>query len=182
MQREYAFCSERKSAEGCVETDTQWRSKVIVLESSWNVMAHGDAREGKVKEKLANGVGSQYPSLSITTADTHTSAASSRLNWSPCRFKWTRPFRRKTKSGFCACAITFQTQSTTGPTSAVCYAQPMTSRIRPPCHPSSLGHTVLYPPSRTSARLPHCKRKTRNVFNWKWSLLCFHTSTILNLQ
>jgi len=29
-----------------------------------------------------------------------------------CRFKWTRPFRRKTKSGFCACAITFQTQST----------------------------------------------------------------------
>jgi hypothetical protein len=29
------------------------------------------------------------------------------------RFKWTRPFRQKTKSGFCACAITFQTQSTT---------------------------------------------------------------------
>jgi hypothetical protein len=28
-----------------------------------------------------------------------------------CRFKWTRPFRRKTKAGFCACAITFQTQS-----------------------------------------------------------------------
>ena len=26
------------------------------------------------------------------------------------KFKWTRPFRRKTKSGFCACAITFQTQ------------------------------------------------------------------------
>ena len=48
----------------------------------------------------------------ITTADAHTSAASSRLNWRPCRFKWTRPFRRKTKSGFCACAITFQTQST----------------------------------------------------------------------
>jgi hypothetical protein len=50
----------------------------------------------------------------------------SRLNWSlqplrrprrlqmvdrtaaPRRFKWTRPFHRKTKSGFCACAITFQ--------------------------------------------------------------------------
>jgi len=30
----------------------------------------------------------------------------------PGRFKWTRPFRRKAKSGFCACAITFQTQST----------------------------------------------------------------------
>ena len=50
---------------------------------------------------------------SITTVDAHTSAASSRLNWRPSRFKWTRPFRRKTKSGFCACAITFQTQSDT---------------------------------------------------------------------
>ena len=28
------------------------------------------------------------------------------------RFKWTRPFRRKTKSGFCACVITFQLAST----------------------------------------------------------------------
>ena len=45
-------------------------------------------------------------------ADVHSSPASSRLNWRPRRFKWTRPFRRKTKSGFCACAITFQTQST----------------------------------------------------------------------
>ena len=49
----------------------------------------------------------------ITTADAHTSAASSRLNCPPPRqFKWTRPLRRKTKSGFCACAITFQTCST----------------------------------------------------------------------
>jgi len=45
---------------------------------------------------------------SITTADAHTSAASSRLNWSPRRFKWTLPFSWKTKSGFCACAIAFQ--------------------------------------------------------------------------
>ena len=30
----------------------------------------------------------------------------------PHRFKRTRPFRRKTKSGFCGCAIIFQTQST----------------------------------------------------------------------
>ena len=42
----------------------------------------------------------------------HTSAASSRLNWRPCRFKWNRPFRHKMKSGFCACAITFQLAST----------------------------------------------------------------------
>ena len=55
---------------------------------------------------------SEHVVSSITTADAHTSAANSRLNWRPRRFKWTRPFRRKTKSGFCACAITFQTQST----------------------------------------------------------------------
>jgi len=74
---------------------------------------------GEVKGKLANGVGSQYSHTtsergvsSITNADLHTSAASSRLNWRPHRFKWTRPFRRKTKSGFCACDITFQTHST----------------------------------------------------------------------
>ena len=31
------------------------------------------------------------------------------------RFKWTRPFRRKTKSGFCAYAFRFQKQSTDNP-------------------------------------------------------------------
>jgi hypothetical protein len=31
----------------------------------------------------------------------------------PCRFKWTLPFFRKTKSGSCACAITFQLASNT---------------------------------------------------------------------
>jgi len=74
---------------------------------------------GEVKEKLANVVGSLHTSLeygvssitTITTAGAHTSAASSRLNWRPCRFKWTRPFRLKTKSGFCMCAITFQLAS-----------------------------------------------------------------------
>jgi len=30
---------------------------------------------------------------SITRADAHTSATSSRQNWRPRRFKWTRPFR-----------------------------------------------------------------------------------------
>ena len=49
---------------------------------------------------------------STTTTDPHTSAASIRLKWRPRRFKWTRPFRRKTKSGFCACGITFLMQST----------------------------------------------------------------------
>jgi len=74
----------------------------------WHTVTHG-----RGKGKLANGVGSQYPShylgtWCITTADAHNSAASIRLNWRPRRFKWTRPFSRKTKSGFCACAIAFQ--------------------------------------------------------------------------
>jgi hypothetical protein len=71
---------------------------------------------GEVKGKLAKGVGSQYSHTtsehgvsSITTADGHTSAASSRLSWRHRRFKWTRPFRQKMKSDFCACAIQFKT-------------------------------------------------------------------------
>jgi len=85
------------------------------VESSWNVMAHSDAREGKWRgnwrmEWVAGTLHttSEHGVSSITTADAHTSAASSRLNWRPRRFKWTRPFRRKTKSGFCACVIAFQ--------------------------------------------------------------------------
>ena len=88
------------------------------LESSWNVMAHVDAREGKWRRNLRmEWVAStlhttSVPGVSsITTSDAHTSAASSRLNWRPRRFKWTRPFRGKTKYGFCACAITFKTRS-----------------------------------------------------------------------
>jgi hypothetical protein len=88
------------------------------VESSWNVMAHGDAREGKWRENwrmewISNTLHttSEHGVSSITSADAHTSAASSRLNWLPRRFKWTLPFRWKTKSDFCACVITFQTQS-----------------------------------------------------------------------
>jgi hypothetical protein len=72
-------------------------------------MAHGDAREGKWR---GNWQTEWVANILHTTADAHTSAASRRLNWRPCRFKWTRPFRRKTISGFCACGITFQRQST----------------------------------------------------------------------
>jgi hypothetical protein len=92
----------------------------MLLESRRNVMAHGDAREGMWRgnwRMVASTLHttSEHGVSSITTADAHTSAASSRLNGRPRRFKWTRPFRRKTKSGFCACAITFQTQSTLKP-------------------------------------------------------------------
>jgi hypothetical protein len=91
----------------------------LILESSWNVMTQDDARERKWRgnwrmEWVASTLHttSEHGVSSIAIADAHTSATSSRLNWRPRRFKWTRPFRRKTKSGFCACAITFQTQST----------------------------------------------------------------------
>ena len=60
------------------------------VESSWNVMAHGDAREGKWMgnwrmEWVASTLHttSEHGVPSITTADVHTSAASSRLNWRP---------------------------------------------------------------------------------------------------
>jgi len=85
------------------------------LDFSSNMMAHDDAREVKWRgnrrmEWVASTLHttSEHGVSSITTADAHTSAASTRLNWRPRRFKWTRPFREKTKSGFCACAIIFQ--------------------------------------------------------------------------
>jgi len=89
--------------------------EIFLVDCSWNMMAHGDAREGKwtgnrrmewVSSTLHTN--SEHGVSSITTADALTSAASSRLNWRLRRFEWTRPFRWKTKSGFCACAITFQ--------------------------------------------------------------------------
>jgi len=82
----------------------------ITVHSSWNVMAHSDTQEGKWRgnwrmEWVASTLHttSEHGVSSITTADAHTSAASSQLNWRPCRFKWTRLFHRKTKSGFCMC-------------------------------------------------------------------------------
>jgi len=100
-------------------SNTNWGGPpVIVVDSCWNVMAHGDERERKWRgnwrmQWVASTLHttSEHGVSSITTADAHTLTASSRLNWRPRRFKWTRPFRRKTKSGFCACAITFQLAS-----------------------------------------------------------------------
>jgi len=90
-----------------------------IAESSSNVTAHGDAREGKWRGNwqikwVASNLHTtlEHGVSNITTADAHTSAASSQLNWHPCLFKWTRPFRWKTKSDFCTRAITFQTLST----------------------------------------------------------------------
>ena len=79
-------------------------------------MAHGDAREGKWRgncrmEWVASTLHttSEHGLYSIITADAHTSAASSRLNWRPpADLNRLVRFARKTKSGFCVCAITFQ--------------------------------------------------------------------------
>jgi len=61
-----------------------------LVDSSWNVIAHGDVREGKwsgnwLMEWVASTLHttSKHGVSSITTADAHTSAASSRLNWRP---------------------------------------------------------------------------------------------------
>jgi hypothetical protein len=109
----------RTKAAGVCNFREFWCLILWMVESGVNVTAHGDLREGKWRgnwwtEWVASALHStpEHGASSITTADAHTSAASSRLNWSPRRFKWTRPFRRKTKSGFCACATIFQTQST----------------------------------------------------------------------
>ena len=78
----------------------------------WHAVTHGRGSEGGKwrMEWVASTLHTtlEHDVSSITTADAHNSAASSRLNWRPRRFKWTRPFRRKTKSGLCACVITFQ--------------------------------------------------------------------------
>ena len=91
------------------------------VECVWNLMAHGDAREGKwrgnwrmewVASTLTLPRNVVCPALLTLMRTTRLPA----VDWTDCpgRFKWTRPFLRKTKSGFCPCAITFQTHYTVG--------------------------------------------------------------------
>ena len=61
---------------------------LLPLDCSWDVTAHGDAREWKWRgnwrmqwEASTLHTTSEHGVSSITTADAHTSAASSRLNW-----------------------------------------------------------------------------------------------------
>ena len=67
--------------------------KSLTVESSWNVMVHSDAREGKWRgnwrmEWVASTLHTtlEHGVSSITTADAHTSPASSRLNWRPLSY------------------------------------------------------------------------------------------------
>ena len=63
----------------------------MYVDSSWNVTAHGEAREGEVKGETGwmQWVASTLHTTSehgvsrITTADAHNSVANSRLNWRP---------------------------------------------------------------------------------------------------
>jgi len=85
------------------------------VESSWNVMAHGDAREGKCRgnwrmEWVASTLHTtpEHGVSSITTAD-----ATPRLpigEWTDAPGDWNElvRFAERTKSGFWDCAITFQ--------------------------------------------------------------------------
>jgi len=70
-----------------------WKQEIklqLYVDSSWNVMSHGDARERKWRgnwrmQWVASTLHttSERGVSSVTTADAHTSAASSRLNWRP---------------------------------------------------------------------------------------------------
>ena len=94
-----------------------WR---LSVKSSWNVMAHSNARQGKwrgnsrmqwVDSTLHTT--SEIGVSSITTSDAHNSASNSRLNWRPpADLNGIFLSAAKTESGLCACTITFQTQST----------------------------------------------------------------------
>ena len=128
-------------------------SRLFMIDSSWNVMAHDDARERNWRgnwriEWVASTLHttSEHSVSSITTADAHTSVYSSRLNWRPRRFKWIRPFRPKTKSGFCTCAITFQLTTTTEKDKSTC------NTVGPPCGRSEPSNLDLLPPPRPPSR------------------------------
>jgi hypothetical protein len=119
---------------GCLVLLLQRHCNLKYVEAVRNVMAHGDAWEGKWRgnrrlERVAATLALYLRTWSINglPADPRSSTASSRLNWLPCQFKWTRPFLWKTKPGFCACAITFQTRSTQD------VPQPTVCQI-PECH------------------------------------------------
>ena len=104
---------ETAGLEGKKQTELEWKR---------NLVAHGDAREEKwrgkrrmewVAKQSSVWLGTVHPVLLQTfSPDLHSKKASTRLNWHPRRYKWTRPFRWKTESGFCACAITFRFHST----------------------------------------------------------------------
>ena len=101
---------------------TDWHPSQSVVEWKRNLVAHGDAREEKwrgkrrmewVIKQASVWLGTVHPVLLQSFSPTRTPRKPV-LDWTdnPGRYKWTRPFRWKTESGFCACAITFRLHST----------------------------------------------------------------------
>ena len=96
---------------------------LYLVERTRNLVAQGDAREGKWRaNRRVEWVASSL-ALCLRTRCiqhyyhyyrwcAHLGCQQSNELTSPRRFKWTRPFRRKPDSGFCACAITFRVRST----------------------------------------------------------------------
>jgi len=134
IQHYYRWCAHL----GCASSLLNWRLPAdfisrkfyfhfckLGVDSSWNVMAHGDAREGQWRgnwrmQWVASTLHttSEHIVSSITTADAPPPAVpvvDCTDPPPPGRFKWTRTFCWKTKSGFCACAIAFQWCSTNMP-------------------------------------------------------------------
>jgi hypothetical protein len=149
-------------------------------------MAHGDAREEKWRgnKRMERVTSKRHMTaehrlarvVQTLQADVHSSPASSRLNWRPCRFKWTRPFRRKTKSGFCACAITFQTQSTTDDLKMTVEHNHLFVALSPIFHIRELQVLTDYT-SAASTRGTHslrCIKRGKTPFKYSdFSMLCF---------
>jgi len=80
----------RLPSPGRTRSHAHGQDSVQAVDSSWNVMAHGNAQEGKWRGNWRMGwvastlhTSSEHGVSSITTADAHNSAASSRLNWRP---------------------------------------------------------------------------------------------------
>ena len=114
---ELADVTQRNRNWRCIIRHYIWQepSRCVVVEWVWNLMAHGDARKGKwrgnwrmewVASILTLPRNVVYPAL-LTLMRTIRLPA---VDWT--EFKWTRPFRRKTKCDFCTCAIRFQTHYT----------------------------------------------------------------------
>jgi hypothetical protein len=135
----------------------------------WHTVTHGRGSEGETGEMewVANTLHttSEHGVSSITTVDEHTPAVSSRLHWRPRRFKWTRPFRRKTKSGFCACAITFQTQSTK-------WWRRFRINRATKCRAQNAMNLTVRPGQEKGPRTPHCY-----FWAWYWTMYTDYTFT-----
>jgi len=76
--------------------------------------------------------------------------------------KWTRPFRRKTNSGFCACAVTFRVGSTFQPFTNMPVSPKLLHPLSTPVGIKCRGETHLWVIYRTK----------RYVTSLNWLTFC----------